>query len=84
MRLCSCLSAMPRPPGGTGFQPVLLRALPVAVVAGMTLTSLDQLWVADITYIRLERVFVYLAVILDAYSRRVVGAGRWSARSQVG
>ena len=33
----------------------------------------DQLWVADITYIRLQREFVYLAVILDAFSRRVVG-----------
>jgi len=43
------------------------------LAAGMTLTGLDQLWVADITYIRLEREFVYLAVILDACSRRVVG-----------
>ena len=39
----------------------------------MVLTGTDQLWVADITYIRLETEFVYLAVILDAYSRRVVG-----------
>jgi transposase InsO family protein len=39
----------------------------------MVLTGLDQLWVADITYIRLEVEFVYLAVILDAYSRRVIG-----------
>jgi transposase InsO family protein len=39
----------------------------------MTLTGLDQLWVADLTYIRLELEFVYLAVILDAFSRRVVG-----------
>ena len=37
------------------------------------LSGLDQLWVADITYIRLAWEFVYLAVILDAYSRRVVG-----------
>ena len=37
------------------------------------LTGIDQLWVADITYIRLEVEFVYLAVILDAYSRRVIG-----------
>jgi transposase InsO family protein len=41
--------------------------------ASMTLTGVDQLWVADITYIRLEEEFVYLAVILDAYSRRVIG-----------
>jgi transposase InsO family protein len=37
------------------------------------LTGLDQLWVADITYIRLQEEFVYLAVILDAFSRRVIG-----------
>jgi putative transposase len=37
------------------------------------LTGIDQLWVADITYIRLELEYVYLAVVLDAYSRRVVG-----------
>ena len=36
-------------------------------------TSVNQLWVADITYIRLEEEFVYLAVILDAYSRLVIG-----------
>jgi transposase InsO family protein len=40
---------------------------------GMVLTDIDQLWVADITYIRLAVEFVYLAVILDAYSRRVIG-----------
>jgi putative transposase len=39
----------------------------------MTLVGLDQLWVADLTYIRLELEFVYLAVILDAFSRRVIG-----------
>jgi putative transposase len=37
------------------------------------LTGLDQLWMADLTYIRLELEFVYLAVILDAFSRRVIG-----------
>jgi len=41
--------------------------------AAMVLTGVDQLWVADITYIRLEEQFVYLAVILDAFSRRVIG-----------
>jgi len=39
----------------------------------MVLTSVDQLWRADITYIRLQDEFVYVAVILDAYSRRVIG-----------
>lgn len=43
------------------------------MAAGMTLSNINQLWVADITYIRLQLEFVYLAVILDAYSRRVVG-----------
>jgi len=33
----------------------------------------NRIWVADITYIRLEHEFVYLAVILDAFSRRVIG-----------
>ena len=37
------------------------------------LTGINQLWVADITYIRLQQEFVYLAVILDAFSRKVVG-----------
>jgi len=39
----------------------------------MGLTGMDQLWIADITYIRLRDEFVYVAVILDAYSRRVIG-----------
>ena len=39
----------------------------------MKLTGMNQLWVADITYIRLQKEFVYLAVILDAFSRKVVG-----------
>ncbi len=36
-------------------------------------TGINQLWVADITYVRLDEAFVYLAVVLDAWSRRVVG-----------
>jgi putative transposase len=40
---------------------------------GFTPTAADQLWVADITYIAIGRSFVYLAVILDGWSRRVVG-----------
>jgi transposase InsO family protein len=39
----------------------------------MTLTGIDQLWIADITYIRLQAEFVYLALILDGFSRKVVG-----------
>ena len=40
---------------------------------GMAVTGLDQLWVADITYLRLREEFAFLAVVLDAFSRRVVG-----------
>jgi transposase InsO family protein len=43
------------------------------LVPRLSLSSINQLWVADITYIRLREQFVYLAVILDAFSRRVVG-----------
>ena len=43
------------------------------LVRGMVLTDLDQLWVADITYIRLLEEFAFLAVLLDAFSRRVIG-----------
>jgi putative transposase len=39
----------------------------------MAVADVDQLWVADITYIRLQNEFVFLAVILDACSRRVIG-----------
>jgi transposase InsO family protein len=39
----------------------------------MSLTGINQLWVADITYIRLEAEFIYLAVVIDAFSRRVIG-----------
>jgi putative transposase len=40
---------------------------------GMVLTGIDQLWVADITYIRMREEFAFLAVVLDAFSRRVIG-----------
>ncbi len=43
------------------------------LAGSMEPTGIDQLWIADITYIRLETEFVYLAVVLDAYSRRVIG-----------
>jgi len=46
----------------------------------LVVTNIDQLWVADITYIRLPREFVYLAVLLDAFSRRVIG---WALRRQL-
>jgi len=40
---------------------------------GLVPSGVNQLWVADITYIRLRTEFVYLAVLLDAFSRRVIG-----------
>ena len=43
------------------------------LAAKMVLTGVNQLWVSDITYIRLDEEFVYLAVVLDAFSRRVIG-----------
>ena len=43
------------------------------LAGSMVLTGINQLWRADITYIRLAEEFVYLAVMLDAYSRRVIG-----------
>jgi putative transposase len=45
------------------------------LAAGMTLDGPNQLWVADITYVTIAAGFVYLAAILDAWSRRVVGYG---------
>ena len=42
--------------------------------------AVNQLWVADITYVRLSEGFAYLAVVLDAYSRRIVG---WSMASHL-
>jgi putative transposase len=43
------------------------------LAARLQLTGTNQLWVADITYVRLRETFLYLAILMDAYSRRVVG-----------
>ena len=50
------------------------------IAGGFETTRINQLWVADITYIRLDEEFVYLAVVLDAHSRRVIG---WALDSQI-
>jgi putative transposase len=47
---------------------------------GMVPTGLDQLWVADITYIHLQEEFAFLAIVLDAFSRRVIG---WALESHL-
>jgi len=43
------------------------------LAARIRVTAINQVWVADITYVRLRRQFVFLAVILDLHSRRVIG-----------
>lgn len=43
------------------------------LLADKTLTGINQAWVADITYIRITKGFVFLAAILDRYSRKVIG-----------
>jgi transposase InsO family protein len=43
------------------------------LVRGLVPTGIDQIWVADITYVRLAEAFIYLAVVIDAFSRKVVG-----------
>jgi putative transposase len=48
-------------------------AIRANLIRGATPTALDQIWVADITYVRLSEDFVYLAVVIDAFSRKVVG-----------
>ena len=66
-----CLRAKPFVPRTTmsrhGF------ALRPNLTRGLRPTGLDQIWVADITYVRLGEAFVYLAVVIDAFSRKVVG-----------
>jgi putative transposase len=49
------------------------RPVYLNLASHIEVTGLNQLWVADITYIRLQHEFVYLAVLLDVFSRRVVG-----------
>ncbi len=43
------------------------------LIKGVVVSGINQVWLADITYIRIRNGFVYLAAILDAYSRRVIG-----------
>jgi putative transposase len=66
-----CLRARPFIPRTTdsrhGF------AIRANLTRGARPTGLDQIWVADITYVRLAETFVYLAVVVDAFSRKVVG-----------
>jgi putative transposase len=49
------------------------RAIYPNLARGLVLTGVNQLWIVDLTYIRLLAEFVFLAAILDAFSRRVIG-----------
>jgi len=62
---------LPKSPGTTRFQP----SLPVFgnLVAGLELTGPNQAWAADITYIRTDEGFLYLSLITDMWSRKIVG-----------
>jgi transposase InsO family protein len=66
-----CLRAKPFVPYTTNSR----HEFPIVpnLVRGLVPTGIDQIWVADITYIRLATQFIYLAVILDAHSRKVIG-----------
>lgn len=66
-----CLRARPFVPRTTDSRHSF--AIVPNLTRGLVPTALDQIWVADITYVRLGEAFVYLAVVLDAYSRKVIG-----------
>lgn len=73
-----CLRKRPFVPQTTNSQ----HRWPVVpnLARSMVPTGLDQLWVADITYVRMLEEFAYLAIVLDAFSRRVVG---WALDTQM-
>jgi transposase InsO family protein len=62
---------LPKSPGTTRFEP----SLPVFhnLVVGLELTGPNQAWAADITYIRSDEGFLYLSLITDMWSRKIVG-----------
>src|ERR1700730_8496165 len=71
----SCAACNPSAADGTSSRPTAITRVRFFPISPATRRSMvpNQLWVADITYIAIETGFVYLAVILDAWSRRVVG-----------
>ncbi|MCG8405179.1 MAG: IS3 family transposase [Phycisphaerales bacterium] len=69
----------------TGFVPITTASrhswhVVPNLARGLHLTDIDQLWVADITYVHLAEEFAYLAVVLDAFSRKVIG---WALATQL-
>jgi transposase InsO family protein len=65
------VSPLPKSPGTTRFEP----SLPVFhnLAAGLALTGPNQAWAADITYVRTDEGFLYLSLITDLWSRKIVG-----------
>lgn len=66
--LCSKKRFVPRTTDSEHNLPIYLN-----LTKDMVVTGINQYWAADITYIRLEREFVYLAAIIDVYSRKCIG-----------
>jgi transposase InsO family protein len=62
---------LPKSPGMTRFEPSLPTFRNLA--AGLALTGQNQAWAADITYIRTDEGFLYLSLITDMWSRKIVG-----------
>ncbi len=77
---------MARPRGATPRTTDSSHAYPrfANLVEGLEVTHPDQVWVADITYIRLRKEFVYLSVIMDVFTRCIrgwhLGRSPWSRR----
>ncbi|WP_255472711.1 IS3 family transposase [Quadrisphaera setariae] len=73
MRLTSIEGAHRRRRGKYGKRSVTTATAPDLVERHFTAEAPDRLWVADITYLRIWEGFLYLAVVVDAFSRRIVG-----------
>ena len=73
MRLTGIEGAHRRRRGKYGKRAVATATAPDLVQRAFTATEPDRLWVADITYLRTWEGFLYLAVVVDAFSRRIVG-----------
>ena len=72
MRIDNLLSLRHKPFVGTTRSHPDLTVYP-NLALGMKWSGVNQCWVADITYIRLREEFIYLAMVMDAYSRKVIG-----------
>ena len=73
MRLAAIEGVLRRRRGKYGRRSVSTATAPDLVERNFTAVAPDQLWVADISYLRTWEGFVYLAVVVDAFSRKVVG-----------